>query len=98
MKLEKTRLDFITEYQSASDETMFTQETVAAIRDCSIATVIRERWLGIGIPFVKDGRKVRYRKWEIRAWLIEQKSVRSTTAAQIATEEKQTNLETSNTE
>ncbi len=79
----KTRLDFINEYQSAPDEMMFTQATVAALRGCSIASIIRERWLGIGVPFVKDGRKVRYRKWEIRAWITEQQSFKSTTAAQI---------------
>lgn len=55
----------------------FSQETVAAIRDCSLATLERDRWMGIGVPFVKIGRLVRYRKSDIRAWLEKQKSVPS---------------------
>jgi hypothetical protein len=57
---------------------LFSQETVAAIRGCSLATLERDRWVGIGIPFVKMGRLVRYRKSDIRTWLDQHISIHST--------------------
>lgn len=74
----KSRLDLINEYEQSPDWMMFSQETVAAIRDCSLATLERDRWVGIGVPFVKMGRLVRYRKSDIRAWLDRHHSVKST--------------------
>lgn len=78
MKVEKSRLNLITEYESAPDTALFAQDTVAAIRDCSLATIERDRWAGTGIPFVKIGRLVRYRKLDIQHWLAQHLSVQST--------------------
>lgn len=69
MKPQLSRIDLIQEYESAPDWVLFSQETVAAIRDCSLATLERDRWIGIGVPFIKMGRLVRYRKSDISAWL-----------------------------
>jgi hypothetical protein len=73
-----TRLDLIQEYEQSPDWVMFSQETVAAIRDCSHATLERDRWAGIGVPFVKMGHLVRYRKSDIHAWLESHVSQQST--------------------
>ena len=78
MKTQPSRIDLINEYEQAPEWALFSQETVAAIRDCSLATLERDRWAGNGIRFVKMGRLVRYRKSEIRAWLEKHQSVCST--------------------
>jgi hypothetical protein len=78
MKVQTTRIDLINEYEQAPDWALFSQETVAAIRDCSLATLERDRWAGIGVRFVKIGRLVRYRKSDIRVWLDAHQSISST--------------------
>jgi len=78
MKPQLSRIDFIQEYERSPDWALFSQETVAAIRDCSLATLERDRWIGSGIPFIKMGRLVRYRKADIRAWLEGHQPVQST--------------------
>jgi hypothetical protein len=79
MKTQSTRIDLLHEYEQAPESALFSQETVAAIRDCSLATLERDRWAGTGIRFIKMGRLVRYRKSEIRAWLEKHQSMSSTT-------------------
>ena len=83
MKTKASRLDLITEYETAPDSALFSQDTVAAILDCSLATIERDRWIGKGIPFSKFGRLVRYQKTDIREWLEKHKSFRSTTEMQL---------------
>jgi hypothetical protein len=78
MKTKIDRLGLINEYELAPDSALFAQETVAAIRDCSLATMERDRWTGNGVPFIKIGRLVRYRKTDIRNWLEKHKSFQST--------------------
>jgi hypothetical protein len=79
MKSQLSRIDLIREYELALDWVLFSQETVAAIRDCSLATLERDRWIGIGIPFIKIGRLVRYKKEDIHAWLENHVTRQSTT-------------------
>jgi hypothetical protein len=78
MKSKQTRIDLIKEYELAPSWALFSQETVAAIRDCSLATLERDRWIGVGIPFIKMGRSVRYRKADIQAWLDNHIVIQST--------------------
>lgn len=78
MKSHSSRIDLIKEFELAPDWVLFSQETVAAIRDCSLATLERDSWIGNGIPFIKMGRLVRYRKSDIRAWLDQHISIPST--------------------
>jgi excisionase family DNA binding protein len=78
MKTKISRLEMITEYELAPDSALFSQETVAAILNCSLATLERDRWIGSGIPFVKIGRMVRYRKKDIHDWLEKHKLFQST--------------------
>lgn len=74
----KTREELLKEFDAASACTLFTQETVAAIRDCSVYTIERDRWAGSGVPFLKIGRQVRYRKKNILEWLSNINVQRST--------------------
>lgn len=73
------RLSLITEFEAAPDRTLFGQITLAAIRDCSVATLERERLIGGGVEFIKCGRSVRYYKSSILQWLSERDLVQSTT-------------------
>jgi hypothetical protein len=83
MKTKLTRLEIIQEYECAPEWVLFNQDTVAAIRNCSLATIERDRWAGTGIPFIKMGRLVRYRKSDISEWLQQQRSHQSTTGTNI---------------
>lgn len=71
----KTLLDF----ESAPDSALFDQKIISIIRDCSTATLERNRWAGGGIPFIKIGHKVRYRKGVVTEWLNSFESRQSTT-------------------
>ncbi len=84
MKNNLSRFTRIAEFESAPDNALFNQETLAAIRDCSLATIERDRWAGTGVPFIKMGRAVRYRKSDICAWLARYTPFQSTTQAHIA--------------
>ena len=83
MQTQTDRLFLINQYESAPDTALFSQVTVAAVRDCSLATVERDRWAGTGIPFIKLGRSVRYRKGDICDWINGHHIVQSTTQAQM---------------
>lgn len=36
------------------------EKVVAKVKDCSIQTLRNDRHLGRGLPYIKDGRSVRY--------------------------------------
>lgn len=84
MKSKIPRLTLISQYELAPETALFSQDTVAAIRDCSLATIERDRWAGTGVPFVKIGRLVRYRKSDIYHWLEQHRAYRSTSQLQNA--------------
>ena len=72
------RSHLLQDFLSAPEEAWFSQETFAAVRNCSTSTIERDRWAGRGIPFIKYGRSVRYTKQSILEWLNDHKSVCST--------------------
>lgn len=78
MKQEKNRIDILKEFEDAPDGAWFSQKVLAALRDCSTSLLERERWLGAGVRFVKQGHLVRYRKQDILEWFNSHKSVQST--------------------
>lgn len=84
MQDETLRLSLMKEYELSPDDTLFSQLTIAAMRRCSLATIERDRWAGTGVPFIKIGRLVRYRKRDIRTWLNAQPVVQSTTQFQLS--------------
>jgi hypothetical protein len=76
-----SRVDLLNQFDSAPHDALFSQTTIAAVRDCSIATMERDRWAGTGIDFLKIGRSVRYRKSDVLAWLDKHHPQQSTAAA-----------------
>jgi len=66
---DTARAKALAEFYSAPDTALFNQFVVAHVRDCSTATLERDRWRGGGIPFIKVGRAVKYRKSDVLAWL-----------------------------
>ncbi len=80
----QTRAEALAEFYAAPDDALFSQVSVAHIRDCSKFTLERDRWSGGGIPFVKIGRAVRYRKADVLAWLEKHQTHCSTSEAQAA--------------
>ena len=77
----RTRVDLLAEFDGAPDWALFNQKSVAAIRNCSEALLERDRWAGGGIPFVRDGRSVRYRKADVVTFLNRHKTAISTAHA-----------------
>ncbi len=65
----RDRIDLISDFEKAPETALFSQQTIAAVRDCSTATLERDRWAGTGIPFLKFGRSVKYRKSDVMVWL-----------------------------
>ena len=80
-KNRKTRLELLKEFEAAPPFALFTQATIAALRCCSTGNIERERWQGKGIPFIKIGYSVRYRKADCLKWLNQHRPVRSTAEA-----------------
>ena len=76
----KPRIELLVDFEQAPDTALFNQQTIAAVRDCSTATLERDRWAGSGIPFLKFGRSVKYRKSEVLTWLSTHASRLSTSA------------------
>lgn len=69
MKIKPNRNESLAEFDNAPDSTLFNQVVIAHVRDCSIATLERDRWAGGGIPFIKIGRAVKYKKADVVKWL-----------------------------
>jgi hypothetical protein len=81
-KKPKTRLALLEEFEAAPPSALFTQSTIAALRCCSTGNIERDRWLGRGVPFIRIGHAIRYRKSDYLAWEGQHKVVRSTAEAQ----------------
>lgn len=81
MSTKITRISLINEFESAPTSTLFAQKTIAALLDCSTQLLERNRWLGAGIPFLKIGRTVRYRKKDVLDYLENQNAYHSTSEA-----------------
>jgi hypothetical protein len=77
----KSRTQLLREFEEASVNALFTQITVAAILDRSVASIERDRGRGTGIPFRRIGHSIRYSKRDILAWLSQYRAVRSTADA-----------------
>ncbi len=64
-----SRLDLVSEFEKGSDTTFFTQDYVAAVICCGPANLERMRWLKIGPPFKRLGRRCLYLKKDICDWI-----------------------------
>jgi hypothetical protein len=74
----KTRAELAQEFDALPLSALTGQPQVAAFLDCSEAKLERDRWAGGGIPYLKTGRNVRYKKADVLAYL-EGKTRTSTT-------------------
>ncbi len=63
------RLQVLSFFEQAPEDAVFDQKVISFVRDCSTSTLERDRFVGQGIPFVKIGRLVRYRKSDVVGWL-----------------------------
>jgi hypothetical protein len=77
----QTRTQALAEFYSAPETALFNQIVIAYIRDCSTATMERDRWAGGGIPFIKISRAVKYRKADVLAWLEQYQPQQSTSVS-----------------
>lgn len=66
---KRPRDEMLKEFYNAPDDALFKSPIIAAVRSCSTAKLERDRWAGIGVPFIKDGRNVLYRKRDVLAYL-----------------------------
>ena len=73
-----SRLHLLNEFESAPQSALFNQQTIAAVLSCSTQLLERNRWAGSGVPYLKIGRKVLYRKSDVLDFLQQQKVYRST--------------------
>jgi len=73
-----SRLHLLNEFESAPQSALFSQQTIAAVLSCSTQLLERNRWAGIGVPYLKIGRKVLYRKSDVLDFLQQQKVYHST--------------------
>ncbi|KTD63883.1 MerR family transcriptional regulator [Legionella spiritensis] len=73
MSNKTSRIDLINEFEIAPQSTLFDQKTLAAVLDCSTHLLERNRWAGQGVPYIKIGRTVRYRKEDILTFLQQQR-------------------------
>lgn len=78
MSINTSRIDLINEFEHAPESTLFGQRTLAAVLDCSTHLLEKNRWVGCGIPFLKIGRTVRYRKKDVLEYLAGQQTYHST--------------------
>lgn len=77
----QTRTEALAEFDAAPETSLHNQNTVAYVRDCSPATLERDRWAGGGISFVKINRAVKYRKSDVLAWLEQYQPQQSTSSS-----------------
>ena len=75
---KKSHLEHLQEFWAAPVSAFFGQVTIAAVCDCSTATLESNRWRGIGIPYRKVTGRVLYRKCDVVAWLEKHALVHST--------------------
>jgi hypothetical protein len=59
---KKTRIELAREFDESPLDTLVTTALLAAFLNISEAKLERDRWAGGGIPYIKDGRSVRYVK------------------------------------
>jgi hypothetical protein len=79
MPANTPRLQLLNEFELAPISALFTQKTIAAVLSCSTQLLERNRWAGGGIPYLKIGRKVLYRKSDVLEY-IQQQQLRCSTS------------------
>lgn len=78
--LKKSRPELAAEFAALPPDALADTAQTAAFLNCSEALLERRRWDGTGIPYLKFGRAVRYKKATVLDFL-EDKARTSTTDA-----------------
>ena len=73
----------LSDFDNAPVTTLFNQNTIAHVRDCSTATLERDRWAGGGIPYLKINRAVKYKKQDVLTWLDQHQTQNSTSEKKV---------------
>lgn len=73
-----SRIHFLNEFELAPLSALFSQQTIAAVLSCSTQLLERNRWAGGGVPYLKIGRKVLYRKSDVLEYIQQQQLCSST--------------------
>ncbi|MFA5985073.1 MAG: hypothetical protein WC782_13740 [Methylococcaceae bacterium] len=69
MKTQDTRTQSLHEFYNAPDAALFSEPAIAIVCGFTVAKLQRDRWKGKGIPFIRLGRCVKYRKSDVLNWL-----------------------------
>lgn len=80
-KTRKTRLELLAEFDAAPSSALFPQAYIAALRGCSEANIACDRGSGRGVPFLRIGNRILYRKSDYVAWEERHQPVRTTSEA-----------------
>jgi hypothetical protein len=67
-KTRKKRIELLEEFDAAPSGALFPPPTIANLRCCSVANLARDRQLGRGVPFLKIGNRILYRKADYLSW------------------------------
>lgn len=67
---KKTRTELASEFAALPVDALADTAQTAAYLNCSEALLERRRWDGTGIPYLKIGRAVRYRKADVFDFLV----------------------------
>lgn len=59
----------VTEFWSSPPQSLHKTETIAEVIQVTMAKLERDRWLKAGIPYVRHGRQVRYRRIDVENYL-----------------------------
>jgi hypothetical protein len=54
---------------------LMTENEVAEAKRCSLQTLRNHRTLGVGLPYIKDGRSVRYSPADVAADIIKKRII-----------------------
>jgi hypothetical protein len=76
---KKTRAELAAEFSATPLNAYVSTALVAAYLCCSEALLERNRWSGDGLPYLKTGRLVRYRKSDVVAHI--ERQTRANTSA-----------------
>lgn len=68
----------------ADDDALLTTKQLAEIRQCSASKIEKERLVGEGPPFIRDGVSVRYRLGDYRKWVAAMQRFTSTSQEAMA--------------
>jgi phage terminase Nu1 subunit (DNA packaging protein) len=61
----------VADFWASDPESLWKRPDIARVLDCSEATLERDTWKQQGIPVVRLGRRIRYRKSDVEDYLRE---------------------------